>query len=92
MAGKHEFGTLTFVDKIQHYLGNLLVEASKDPVESAKVVLVFLVSLKGRGHFNSFLYNSSILMEKSLKNHVVEQFKREKNRLKSVISKTMTKV
>ena len=36
-------------------------------------------SLKGRGHFESLLYNFNILMGKSMKNHVVEKFERKKS-------------
>ena len=35
--------------------------------------------LKGRGHFESLLYNFNILMGKSMKNHVVEKFERKKS-------------
>ena len=41
--------------------------------------LTHQVKLKGRGHFESLLYNFNILMGKSMKNHVVEKFERKKS-------------
>ena len=46
---------------------------------AAAAVRCVNLTLKGRGHFESLLYNFNILMGKSMKNHVVEKFERKKS-------------
>ena len=53
--------------------------ALRAALSSGYPCLFVLVYLKGRGHFESLLYNFNILMGKSMKNHVVEEFERKKS-------------